>query len=119
MAVKVSAEFAGFGEWHSCTPLVASRGRCEGACQIDGYAVAGFFFVMKMALQFDVDVLGALDAGESIKFAVGLFNTTLCNCRGERAFVAAGQADSSFGVLFEFLCGDRALAFFGAQLHFP
>ena len=37
---------------------------------------------------------------------------------GERSFVAAGEADESFGVLFEFLCGDRAFAFLGAQLHF-
>ena len=37
---------------------------------------------------------------------------------GERAFVAAGEADESFGVLFEFLCGDGAFAFFGAQFHF-
>ena len=37
---------------------------------------------------------------------------------GEWAFVAAGEADQSFGVLFEFLCRDCAFAFLRAQLHF-
>ncbi len=48
---------------------------------------------MKMALQFDVDVFGPEDADESIEFALGFFWTALCERGGERAFVAAGEAD--------------------------
>jgi len=86
--------------------------------EIDGGTVAGFFFAMEVALQFDVDILGAENADELIELVFGFVASALVQCCGERAFVAAGEADESFGVLFEFLRGDGAFAFLHAQLHF-
>ena len=34
----------------------------QGAGDVDGGAVAGFFFALEMALQFDVDVVAAEDS---------------------------------------------------------
>ena len=90
----------------------------ERARDVDGGVVAGFFFALEMALQFDVDIFVAEDSDESIDLAVGFFDAALLQGRGQRAFGAAGEADQAVGVLFEFFGADCAFAFFGAQLHF-
>ena len=60
----------------------------------------------------------AEDADELIELAAGLVRVALSQGCGERAFVAAGEADESFGMFFEFFMRDGAFAFLGAQLHF-
>ena len=85
---------------------------------VDGGAVAGFFFALEMALQFDVDILGSEDADELIDLARASSMPPCCKGRGEWALVAAGQADEACGMFFEFLREDCAFAFFCAQLHF-
>ena len=47
---------------------------------------------------------------------LGFLWASMCERGGERAFVASGEADQAFGMCFEFLCADSALAFLGAQL---
>ena len=43
----------------------------EVAGNFDGDAVAGFFLAVKMALEFDVDVLAAKNAGQMLDRAAG------------------------------------------------
>ena len=45
--------------------------KMQVAGDFDGDAVAGFFFAVEVALQFDVDIVGAEDAGEAIDCASG------------------------------------------------
>ena len=84
----------------------------------NGGAVAGFFFAMEMALQFDVDIFAAEDSDELLDLLAGFFDAALLQSCGQRAFRAAGQADQALGVFFQFFFADRAFAFFSAQLHF-
>ena len=49
----------------------------ERSGEVDGDAVAGFLFAVEMALQFDIDVLGAEDAEESIDLTARFFRTAL------------------------------------------
>ncbi len=44
----------------------------EIAGNLDGNAVAGFFLAVKMALEFDVDVVAAKNAGQMLDRAAGL-----------------------------------------------
>ena len=46
--------------------------KIQRAGDVDGGAVAGFFFALEVALQFDVDVTAAEDADELIDLAVEL-----------------------------------------------
>ncbi len=97
------AEFAGFGD--GIVDAVGGEQReMERAGEVDGEAVAGFFFAMEVALEFDVDILGAEDGDELIDLLPGFICAALLEGCGEWAFVAAGEADESFGVFFEFLC---------------
>ena len=110
-------EFAGFGD--GVVDAVGRQQRemeCLG--QIDRNAIAGFFFAVEVALEFDVNILGAEDGDELIDLFSGFLCAALLQGCGERAFVTAGKADQAFGVFFEFLCRDGALAFPSAQLHF-
>ena len=66
--------------------------------EVDGDAVAGFFFAMEVALQFDIDIPGPEDADELIDMALGLVDAALVQSAGKRSFVAASEADESFGV---------------------
>ena len=50
--------------------------------EIDGGTVAGFFFAMEVALQFDVDVFGAENADELIELLFGFVASTLVQCCG-------------------------------------
>jgi hypothetical protein len=90
----------------------------ERAGKVDGEAVAGLFFAVKVALEFDINVLGAEDSDESIDLLPSFIDAALLQGCGERAFVTAGEADQSFGVFFKFLGRDCAFTFLGAQLHF-
>ncbi len=85
---------------------------------INGGAVARFFFALEVALQFDVDIFGTEDANELINVASGFVKAPLLQGCGEGTVGSAGEADQAVGVLLEFFCADCAFAFFGAQLHF-
>jgi hypothetical protein len=65
----------------------------EGAGEVDGEAVAGFFFAMEVALEFDINILGAEDGDEFVDGLMGFIRAPLLQGCGERAFVAAGEAD--------------------------
>ncbi len=69
---------------------------------MNGGAIAGFFFAMKMALQFDVHIIVAENPIRLSTWRAGFFDAALLQCRSERAFGAAGQADEATCVLFEF-----------------
>ena len=90
----------------------------ERAGEVDGEAVAGFFFAVEVALEFDVNILGAEDGDELIDLFSGFLCAALLQGCCEWAFVTAGEANQAFGVFFEFLCRDGAFTFLGAQLHF-
>ncbi len=110
------AEFTGFGD--GVVHAVGGQQReIKRAGEIDGDAVTGFFLALEVALQFDVDIVMAEDADELIELASSFLGASLLEGCGERAFVTTGEADQAFGMFFEFLTGDRAFAFFGAQLH--
>ena len=53
------------------TPLVASSGSCSATRNFNGRLVARFFFAIEVALQFDVNVVLAEDAGEPVHRAPG------------------------------------------------
>ena len=116
MAVKASQVR---GLWRGVVDSVGCEKRkLQRASDVDGDAVAGFFFPLEMALEFDIDILRAENADQVGELSAGLVRATLGQGSGKRAFVAAGQQDQAWGMFFEFLCCDRAFAFFGAQLHF-
>ena len=46
--------------------------------EVDGNAVAEFFFAMEMALQFDIDISGPEDADQVIYMALGLSMPPCC-----------------------------------------
>src|SRR5215469_5986497 len=88
------------------------------ASDLDRNTVAGFFLTMQVALEFDVDVVVAEDAGESVDDAMRFGGAAFLERGGERAFVAPGQADESGSVLLEFVLEDGAFFFsLRAQLH--
>src|SRR5581483_369566 len=73
----------------------------EGARDAEGGLIASFFFALLVALEFDVDVVGAEDADELFDcFTTCRFATTGERC-GERAFVAASEAYESVCILGE------------------
>ena len=84
----------------------------------DGGAIAGFFFALKMALQFDINILGTEDSDNLIDLAASFVDAALLQSGCQWAFRAAGEADEALGMLLKFFGEDCALAFFGAQLHF-
>jgi hypothetical protein len=90
----------------------------EVAGNFDSDAVAGFFFAMEMALEFDVDVFLAKDVGETLDRAAGFGRASFFERAGERAFFASGEADDTSGVLGEFVLKYRSFFFsLCAQLH--
>jgi hypothetical protein len=92
--------------------------KMQVAGDFEGDAVAGFFFAMIVALQFDVDVVVSEDAGEAIDHAMGFGGASFFERGGERAFIASGEADEAGGMMFEFVLEDGAFFFaLGAQLH--
>src|ERR1700758_3838606 len=90
----------------------------EVAGNLDGNAVAGFFLAVKMALEFDVDVLAAKNAGQMLDRAAGFGRASFCQRGSERTFLASGEADDASGVLREFVLKYRSFFFsLRAQLH--
>jgi len=92
--------------------------KMQGLGDGDRGAVAGLFFPLEMALQFDVDVAGSEDAEELIDTLSSFVVAALLQGRGEGAFRAPSEADQSVGMFLQLLLGDCPFAFFGAQLHF-
>jgi len=92
--------------------------KAEVAGDLKGDTVAGFFLTMQMALEFDVDVVVAEDAGEAIDDAASFSRAAFLESGGERAFVAACQADEAGGMLLQFVFEDVAFFFsLRAKLH--
>ena len=90
-------QFAGFrdGVIHA---IGGEYRKMERAGKIDCNAVAGFFFAMEMALEFDVDILVTENSDEFVDCVARFFWTALFEGCCERAFVAAREADQAFGV---------------------
>src|SRR5580658_1101588 len=74
------------------------EGQLEGAGEIEDGLVAGFFFAIEMALEFDVNVAGPEGAGE---VGEGFGGGAVLQREGERTFVAAGEAEEAVGELGE------------------
>ena len=96
------AKFASFGSGVADS-VGGEQRKIQRAGDGDRGAVAGFFFALEMALQFDVDVLGSENADELIDLAEGFVDAAVLQGRGEGAFVASGEADEAWGVLFVIL----------------
>ena len=83
----------------------------------DGGAVASFFFPVEMALQLDKHIFAAKHSNQLLNLLAGFFDAAMLQSGRQRAVRAAGQADQTAGMLFQFFLADRTLAFFSAQLH--
>ena len=92
-------------------------GEVHGAGEAEGGLVAGFFFALVVALEFDVDIVGAVEADESFEEGAGGGFAACCECGGERAFVAAGEAEEAGGILGEVVVGGCAFGL-GGLTHF-
>jgi hypothetical protein len=67
-----------------------------------------------VALQFDVDVVAAKDADQSIEsFAAGFIR----NARSEWTVLAAGEADEAARILSDLVFGDSAFTLWRAEFH--
>jgi hypothetical protein len=92
-------------------------GELKRAREMEGGLVAGFFVALVVALKFDVDVVGAVEADELFEEGAGGGFAAGGESGGERAFVAAGEADESFGILGEVVVGSCAFGL-GFLAHF-
>ena len=90
----------------------------QRAGNFDGGAVARFLLAMKMALQFHIDIVVAENAGQAFHRAPRFFHAALSQRSGERAVIAAGEADQPAGMFLQLILADSAFAFLCAQLHF-
>jgi hypothetical protein len=88
-------------------------GELERAGEAEGGLVAGFFFALVVALELDVDVVRAVEAGELFEEGAGGGFAAGGEGGGERAFIAAGEADESFGILGEVVVGGCAFGLSG------
>ncbi len=86
----------------------------ESAGEFDGGLVARFFVAIVMALEFDVYVAGSEDLDQAFDVAGVVFEI-----ERERAFVASGEAEESFGEFLKVFtrCGRGVLLRAGAQFH--
>ena len=76
---------------------MASRGRLQRARDAHGGLIAMLLCAVEVALQFDEDIARAEDVHEPLDFAQRLVISAARQSRGQRAFVAAGQADETLG----------------------
>src|SRR5215469_7633808 len=89
----------------------------QRAGNVERSAVAELFVAMEVALQFDVDVVATEDLGEAFDGMECFVVSAMGESGGQRAFVAAGEADQAGGGVFELAGEDGAFVFWGAQLH--
>src|SRR5580692_4957374 len=80
----------------------------QRACDAQRRLVAAFFFALLMALDFDEDVVVAVEADELLNERAASGFTAIHNSCGERAFVAAGEADEAFSILRQIVVCGRA-----------
>src|SRR5581483_2077678 len=59
--------------------------------------VAGFFCTIEVALQFDINVFAAKNAGETFNGSAGFVCSAVSESVGEEAIIAAGKADQAVG----------------------
>ncbi len=93
------AQFAGFGGGVADS-VGGEQRKIQRAGDVDCGAVAGFFFALEMALQFDVDVIAAENADELIDLASSFVDAAVLQGCGEGAFGSAGEADEALGVFW-------------------
>ena len=90
----------------------------EVASDLDGDTVAGLFFAMQVALEFDVHIVVAEDANEAVDDTTCLGGAAFLECGSKRSFVATGQANEPGSVLLEFVLEDGTFFFsLRTQLH--
>ena len=77
-------------------------GELHGAGERERGLVAGFFVALVVALEFDVDVVGAVEAGELFEEGAACGFAAGGEGGGERAFIAAGEADEAEGTFGNF-----------------
>jgi hypothetical protein len=70
-----------------------------------------------VALELDVDVVATVEADELFEAGAGGGFASCCEGCGERAFVAACEAEEPFGILSEIVEGSSAFSF-GGLAHF-
>src|SRR5579863_1967346 len=70
-----------------------------------------------MPLQFDVNVFAAKNRAESFEKLARSFFPARAERMGERAFLAASEADQSAAAMFEFMRFDCAFSFCRAEFH--
>ncbi len=92
-------------------------GRLHGAGEAEGGLVAGFLVGELVALELDDDVVAAVEVDELVEQGAGGGFASCCEGGGERAFVAAGEAEESFGILGEVVEGGGAFGL-GGLAHF-
>ena len=80
-------------------------------------AVAVLFVAMKMALQFDKNILATENSGESFDRAMRFLHAAELQRRCQRPVIAAGKADQSIGMFLQLIFPHCAFIFLGAQLH--
>ncbi len=84
-------------------------GRLSAAARLEQRLVAALFFALLVALQFEIEIAAAVDGSEPVERLARRALAAARERRGQRAFVAAGQADQSGGKFFEIF--ERCSAF--------
>ena len=84
-------------------------GRRSEDARCEQRLVAALFVALLVALKFDVEIAAAVDCGEPLGDLARSCSAAVCQRRGQRAFVAAGEADQSGGELFKIFERSRAL----------
>ena len=84
----------------------------------DGGAVASFFLPVEVALQFDIHIAASEYAMSCLDLLASFFHAAMLQGSCQRPIGAAGQANQTVGMLFQFLFLNCAPTFFRAQLHF-
>jgi hypothetical protein len=92
-------------------------GEAEGASEAKGSLVAGFLIAELVALELDVDVVAAVEAGELFEEGAGCGFAAGGEGGSERAFIAASEAEEAFGILGEVVEGGGAFGL-GGLTHF-
>src|SRR5262245_9087236 len=93
-------------------------GKLQSMGYFDGDTVAGFFFAVKMPLQFDVNILASEDFDQAKNRSKCFPRTAARERRGKRAIICTCKADKSRGVLFQLIFKNCTFFFRGAQFHF-
>ena len=111
------AEFAIFGGGVA-DAVGGEQRKIQRAGDGDGGAVAGFFFALEMALQFDVDISAAENSDELIDRRRASSMPPCCKAAARGPSAPPVRQIRPWACSCKFFFADCAFAFFGAQLHF-